>query len=77
MDHHMLADRWVADIKKDEGEKSNDPTFCAIQSRNHLLYLMVYTGELITVAKGVRRRMTVIMVLLILCFLGIISPVRY
>ena len=66
MDYQKRAEALVADIKKNEGQKADDPLFNTIQSRDHLLYLMVYTAEMIKVSRGVRRRMTIAVILLLL-----------
>ena len=78
MHHQQFADQFYKDWTKDDAEnlKSN-PNFYGQQSRMHLLYLTVYTSELITVAKGIRRRLTVIAAILVLCVLGIFSLGRF
>ena len=77
MDHNLAADRWVNHYKKDTSDQNDDPNFCTIQSRDHLLYLMFYTSELISVAKGIRLRLTVIAGILLLCAGGIFSLGRF
>lgn len=74
MDHHGVAGIWVGDLTKDDDEKiKSDPKFYEKQSRVSLLYQVAFTDELITIAKGIRLRLTVIAGILFLCALGVIS----
>lgn len=78
MNHNQLADQFHKDWTKDDDENlRSNPNFYEKQSRMHLLYLQVYTNELIYVAKGIRRRLTVIAAILVLCVLGIFSLGRF
>jgi hypothetical protein len=77
MDHHGIADDLVRGLTKDDDEKiRSDPKFYEKQSRVRLLYQTAFTDELITIAKGIRLRLTVIAGLLFLCALGVVS-LRY
>ena len=69
MDSHLrAADEWVRIIEKGDGPKTDDVDFCILQSRRHLLFLMSLSAELIDIQKGIRRRLTMLIVLLALVF---------
>jgi hypothetical protein len=72
-DHNLLADAWVSSEIKKDGDKRNDATHCIISSREHLMYLMFFTSQLISVAKGIRFFLGVITLLLVLVLLGVIA----
>jgi hypothetical protein len=78
VDHHQIASEFYKDWTKDDDKKlKSDPLFYQQQSRMHLLYLTVYTSELIGIAKGIQWRLTIIAAILILCVLGILSVGRF
>ncbi len=74
MDHNFLADTLYKSMTKDDDQRASaDPEFYTKQSRMHLAYLTIYASELISIGKGIRRRLTIIAVTLMLCVLGIVS----
>ena len=75
-DYRFVADAWVNSVLKEDGEKANDPTYCAVRSRIHLLHIMYFTGDLISVAKGIRYFLGVIILLLLLTLFGVIATPR-
>jgi hypothetical protein len=53
-DFRQVADQWIKDRLQGEEGKEFDAKYFVKESRTQLLYLVFFTGELISVAKGIR-----------------------
>jgi len=69
-DHNLAADRWLEYFTKDEGERGNDPNYCIVESRKHLLQLMYFSSQLLSTTKLILDVLIANFALLLLVVLG-------
>lgn len=69
-DHNLAADRWLQYATKDEGDEGEKTDFCIVQSRRHLLQIMYFSSQLLTVGKAILFVLVVQLILLLLVVSG-------